>query len=94
MDRAHHRFQVILGTNIAAGELRHTCDLLRISFPIVFLDEGGQSTEASSLVPLTLGTEWLLMGADLKQLPPTIRSDVGKRNFNYYGMSGGSMYGR
>jgi superfamily I DNA and/or RNA helicase len=65
-----------------------------ITFPIVFFDEGGQSSEASSIVPLTLGAEWLIMGADLKQLPPTIRSDVAKKNFNYGGASGGSLYGR
>ena len=60
----------------------------------MFFDEGGQSSETSSIVPLTLGAEWLLMGADLKQLPPTIRSDVAKRNLNYGGASGGSLYGR
>mmetsp|Transcript_36177 Transcript_36177/g.92479 ORF Transcript_36177/g.92479 Transcript_36177/m.92479 type:complete len:88 (-) Transcript_36177:1107-1370(-) len=65
-----------------------------MSFPIVILDEAGQATEASSLVPLTLGAQWVLLGADLLQLPPTVRSNMGKKNYNYNGQSGGSLYGR
>lgn len=86
--------QIVLGTNTAAGELRDLCESLGMSYPIVILDENGQSTEASSLVPLTLGAQWVLLGADLMQLPPTVRSAVGQRNYNYHSPSVGSLYGR
>eukprot|EP00191_Tetraselmis_sp_GSL018_P008829 CAMPEP_0177606568 /NCGR_PEP_ID=MMETSP0419_2-20121207/17379_1 /TAXON_ID=582737 /ORGANISM="Tetraselmis sp., Strain GSL018" /LENGTH=706 /DNA_ID=CAMNT_0019100943 /DNA_START=246 /DNA_END=2366 /DNA_ORIENTATION=- len=86
--------QVVLATNTAAGELRSVCVKLGITFPILFLDESGQATESSSMIPLTLGPEWVLMGADLNQLPPTIKNEVARENFGYYGMSGGSLYGR
>uniref|UniRef100_A0A061S8P9 Putative helicase sen1 n=1 Tax=Tetraselmis sp. GSL018 TaxID=582737 RepID=A0A061S8P9_9CHLO len=98
LDLASYRLiigaQVVLSTNTAAGEIRKTCEKLGISFPIVLLDECGQSTESSSLIPLTHGAEWVLMGADLNQLPPTIRSSAAKANFDYHGKSGGSLYGR
>ena len=84
----------MLGTNTAAGELREFCETIGMSFPIVILDEAGQSTEASTIVPLTLGAQWVLLGADLMQLPPTIRSREGQKNFNYHSLSGGSLYGR
>lgn len=85
----------MLGTNISIGELQGLeCDLLPLSNPIVLLDEAGQASEPSALVPLTLGAEWVLMAADLKQLRPTIRTDMAKKQLGYNTEGGGSLYGR
>ena len=86
--------QVIIGTNTSIGELRSWNEKLLLSTPIVMLDEAGQATEPSSLIPLTLGAEWVLMVADLKQLRPTINTDVAKRQLGFWREGGGSLYGR
>ena len=86
--------QVVIGTNTSFGELRSWHERLSLSTPIVLLDEAGQTTETSSLIPLTLGAEWVLMAADLKQLRPTILTNTAKRLLGYWGEGGGSLYGR
>jgi superfamily I DNA and/or RNA helicase len=62
--------------------------------PIVMLDEAGQTTEPSALIPLTLGAEWVLMVADLEQLRPTILSYKAKKELGFLDKGGGSLYGR
>lgn len=43
-------------------------------FRMIVIDEATQSTEASTLIPLSNGTECLVMAGDPRQLPPTIKS--------------------
>ncbi|KAG1657670.1 hypothetical protein FOA52_013764 [Chlamydomonas sp. UWO 241] len=88
------RAQVVLGTNTSFGELRSWNERLQLTNVIVLLDEAGQATEPSALVPLTLGAEWVLMAADLKQLRPTIKSPLAKRQLGFFTGGGGSLYGR
>ncbi|GFR49166.1 hypothetical protein Agub_g11188 [Astrephomene gubernaculifera] len=86
--------QVVVGTNTSIGELQYICEKKMLSFPIVLMDEAGQSSEPSSIIPLTLGAEWVLMGGDLKQLPPTLHTDVAKKVLGYDTRTAGSQYGR
>ncbi|KAG1678763.1 hypothetical protein FOA52_012803 [Chlamydomonas sp. UWO 241] len=88
------RAQVVHGTNTSFGELRSWNERLQLTNVIVLLDEAGQATEPSALVPLTLGAEWVLMAADLKQLCPTIKSPLAKRQLGFLMGGGGSLYGR
>ena len=46
-------------------------------FDVIFIDEAGQATEPSSLMPLIKGKKAILAG-DHKQLPPTILSEEAK----------------
>lgn len=86
--------QVVLGTNSSFGALRQYDGKFQTSNAIVFLDEAGQTTETSAMIPLTLGAEWVLMAADLQQLRPTITANMAKKLLGYYQPGGGSMYGR
>lgn len=85
--------QVVLGTNTSIGEMRTVRERMSLSCPVVLLDEAGQATEPSALVPLTQGAEWVLMAGDLKQLRPTVRTDVAQRELGFC-EEGGSIYGR
>lgn len=85
---------MVLGTNTSFGELRGWNERLKLTNSIVFLDEAGQTTEPSALIPLTLGAEWVMLAGDLKQLRPTILSSLAKKCLGYYGQGGGSLYGR
>ncbi len=65
---------VVCATNIGAG-----MDMLEgWLFDLVVIDEATQSTEASSLVPLVLGRQAVLLG-DPMQLPPTVLSDAARQ---------------
>lgn len=75
--------KVLLGTNSSFGELSKLKKPLGISLPIVIQDEAGQACEPSALIPLTMGAEWVVMGADLKQLRPTLKSRLAKRLLGY-----------
>ncbi|PNH05717.1 Regulator of nonsense transcripts 1 [Tetrabaena socialis] len=46
-----------------------------------------QVSEPSSIIPLSLGAEWVLMAGDLKQLPPTIKTEVARRLLGYDGIA-------
>jgi hypothetical protein len=89
---------VVIGTNSSFGALRTWNERrwdkrLKLSLPILLIDEAGQTTETSALIPLTLGAEWVLMAGDLQQLRPTILSDEAKKRLRYWSY-GGSLYGR
>ncbi|GLC61237.1 hypothetical protein PLESTB_001734200, partial [Pleodorina starrii] len=86
--------QVVVGTNTSMGEVRSICARHRLSFPIVLMDEAGQASEPSCLIPLTLGAEWVLVGGDMAQLPPTILSENARKVLGFNSQSGGSQYGR
>ncbi len=86
--------QVVLGTNTSLGELELKNNKLPLINPIVLIDEAAQSTEPSTMIPLTLGAQWVLMCADLKQLRPTIKSRVAMDVLGWYQGGGGSLYGR
>ncbi|PNH07816.1 putative helicase MAGATAMA 3 [Tetrabaena socialis] len=87
--------QVVVGTNASVGEITSLCTEHGLSFPIVLMDEAGQVSEPSSLIPLILGAEWVLMAGDLKQLRPTIRTNIAKQLLGYDDTAtGGSEYGR
>lgn len=65
---------VICSTNTTAGS-----DLLAgFEFDWICIDEATQSTEPSSLIPMTKGSK-LIMAGDHRQLPPTVLSDEAKR---------------
>lgn len=61
---------VIFATNTASNKLPN-------NFDVVIIDEAGQSTENSCLVPITKAKKVILIG-DHKQLPPTILSKEAK----------------
>ncbi|GFR49167.1 hypothetical protein Agub_g11189 [Astrephomene gubernaculifera] len=86
--------QVVVGTNTSIGEARDICKKNNLSFPIVLMDEAGQSSEPSSNISLTLGAEWVLMGGDLEQLPPTLNTDVARKVLGFYTETAASQYGR
>ncbi len=91
----YHLLQVVVGTNASLGLLRTLDDSLVLSNPIVFLDEAGQATEPSALIPLTMGAEWVMMTGDLKQLRPTIHTSIAMKELGYSKKGhGGSIYGR
>jgi superfamily I DNA and/or RNA helicase len=65
---------VLLATCVGAG-----ADSVRRhggTFPAVLIDETAQSTEPSTLVPLTLGCRQLVLVGDHKQLRPTVLSEL------------------
>ncbi|MBK30394.1 MAG: hypothetical protein CMB49_06810 [Euryarchaeota archaeon] len=64
------RAEVICSTCIGAG---HEILSDRL-FPFVLLDEATQSSEPSSLVPLSRGSRQVVMVGDHRQLPPTVIS--------------------
>eukprot|EP01065_Artemidia_motanka_P011867 TRINITY_DN16479_c0_g1_i1.p1 TRINITY_DN16479_c0_g1~~TRINITY_DN16479_c0_g1_i1.p1 ORF type:complete len:1072 (+),score=275.63 TRINITY_DN16479_c0_g1_i1:96-3218(+) len=64
------RAQVVCATCSGAGS-----DLVeRIVFPSVLVDEAGQATEPSVLIPLMHGAKRVCLVGDHKQLPPTVIS--------------------
>ncbi|KAJ9527915.1 hypothetical protein QJQ45_005636 [Haematococcus lacustris] len=88
------RAHVVVGTCVALGELRKTQHRdLTLVCPIVLCDEAAQSSECASMVPLTLGAEWVLMAGDTKQLCPVLKSTTARSALRLYS-SGGSLYGR
>ena len=62
---------VVLSTCVGAG----AAILGKQPFPAVLIDEVGQSTEPSTLVPLTRGCRQLVLVGDHKQLRPTVLSE-------------------
>lgn len=66
LDRAH----VICATCTGSGDP----SLGDRTFKCVIIDESSQATEPAVLVPLTRGSECVVMAGDSKQLPPTVIS--------------------
>ncbi len=62
--------QVVVATCAGSAERR----LQDITFPMVLVDEAGQATEPSTLVPITRGASCVVLAGDHKQLPPTVVS--------------------
>ncbi|TIB78467.1 P-loop containing nucleoside triphosphate hydrolase protein [Wallemia mellicola] len=54
-------------------------DLTGIDFPIVFIDEGSQATEPTTLIPLMKGCSHMSIIGDHKQLAPIITSEEASR---------------
>ncbi len=54
-----------------------------IFFDIIIIDEAGQCTEPSLLVPLKYETSHVILVGDSKQLPPTVMSKTALQEFNY-----------
>ena len=73
--RVLNRAQVICATCIGAGS--QVLDKMR--FAAVLIDEAGQATELSTIVPLTRGCQQMVLVGDHYQLPPTVTSDDAKR---------------
>ena len=46
------------------------------NFEVCIIDEAGQSTEPSTLIPLRYGCKRLVLVGDPRQLPPTVLSDA------------------
>jgi predicted DNA helicase len=67
--------EVVLSTNSTAGS-----DLLSgREFDALAVDEATQSTEPSTLIPINLASERIVMAGDHKQLPPTVKSQEAKQ---------------
>jgi len=62
---------VVLATCVGSG----ADSLSKLCFEMVLVDETAQSTEPSSLVPLTRGCRQLVLVGDHRQLRPTVISD-------------------
>lgn len=62
--------QVVVATCAGSAERR----LQDMTFPVVLVDEAGQATEPSTLVPITRGASCVVLAGDHKQLPPTVVS--------------------
>ena len=72
---ALNSFQVVVTTCAGAGH-----NLLQgQTFPRVLIDESTQSVEPTTLLPMSIGCEHLVLIGDHKQLPPTVVSDDAKR---------------
>lgn len=69
------KYKVVCSTCIGAGNKL----LDEIEFPIVIVDEAGQVTEPSLLVPLTKGCNHLVLIGDHKQLPPYVGVEKNKK---------------
>ncbi|CAE7215477.1 unnamed protein product, partial [Symbiodinium necroappetens] len=72
---ALNSFQVVVTTCAGAGH-----NLLQgQTFPRVLIDESTQSVEPTTLLPMSVGCEHLVLIGDHRQLPPTVVSDDAKR---------------
>eukprot|EP00889_Picochlorum_renovo_P002754 jgi/Picre1/29784/NNA_005166.t1 len=79
MDATMLKCDIVVSTCISAGDAR----LQEHQFRMVIIDEATQATEPSTLIPLTRGTECVVMAGDHAQLPPTIISkDAEKLGLN------------
>lgn len=79
MDATMLECDIVVSTCISAGDAR----LQEHQFRMVIIDEATQATEPSTLIPLTRGTECVVMAGDHAQLPPTIISkDAEKLGLN------------
>ena len=65
---------IVLGTNVGAGDKKLIKFLGENKFDVVIIDECAQATEASCYIPLFKGRKLVLAGDHL-QLPPTIKSE-------------------
>uniref|UniRef100_A0A0G4F2I7 AAA+ ATPase domain-containing protein n=1 Tax=Chromera velia CCMP2878 TaxID=1169474 RepID=A0A0G4F2I7_9ALVE len=67
--------QIVCATCSGSADIRLDSSF----FPLVVLDEGSQSNEAETLVPMMKGCRHLVAVGDHKQLPPVIMSQEAKR---------------
>lgn len=70
------KYDVICSTCNSSGDE----NLSIYEFPVVIIDEAGQVTEPSMLVPLTQGCQHLVLVGDHKQLPPFVMAGCNKSN--------------
>lgn len=79
MDSTMLECDIVVSTCISSGDAR----LQEHQFRMVIIDEATQATEPSTLIPLTRGTECVVMAGDHAQLPPTVISrDAEKLGLN------------
>lgn len=79
MDATMLECDIVVSTCISSGDAR----LQEHEFRMVIIDEATQATEPSTLIPLTRGTECVVMAGDHAQLPPTVISrDAEKLGLN------------
>jgi senataxin len=67
----------VVGCTLSASGRSQFAELIakqQLLFPTVIIDEAGQTTEPSTLLPLRFGCRKLVLVGDPRQLPPTVLS--------------------
>lgn len=73
-EQSYQKAEVILGTCIGIG-MDNILRKGRIKFDMVIIDEAGKANLAETIVPMQLGSRYLLVGDD-NQLPPFVDTEL------------------
>lgn len=73
-EQSYQKAEVILGTCIGIG-MDNILRKDRIKFDMVIIDEAGKANLAETIVPMQLGSRYLLVGDD-NQLPPFVDTEL------------------
>ncbi len=89
LDKARHELRVrilkeadVVGTTLSSSgrsSFMETIIQENLTFPTVIIDEAGQTTEPSTLLPLRFGCRKLILVGDPRQLPPTVLSRTAEK---------------